>query len=814
MTDFRTTEQVRGDFRRVAEASSDRFSQVTDFATLQGLLTDDRLGEAAVYASGNGPVLYDLGILNVQTNPEWEGVNRFLNSRLVSAPGRLEIQQVQRDLQAADANNDGVLNNQELVAYAQAHTDRWANVAQFRNAAEVLLNRLPAYLAQTNLSREQVAHFFGVMNHIAREYDRLGASSGNRGTVYGLSLQGFPAGENSPPNLIRRLLDGTATPQELAAVHRVLETRMTNGQYEFQGSAPLSPVDIGMLGQILDRAAASGHSLYGMTIVAGDQETRMFAERNAAAQRCLDGTDAALRSPTGNGLEAAFTGCATDMARLEGQNSDRIGSRALLMRAYSGDLSPTETALLRRWMQTEAQSLGMTCDGTLDCMAQGAIRLFQNIARDPWHFIARNGAFIGGAYLYRRLLLRNAFENRLNQACGGTGVVNPRDAYRNYERHLNDQMKNSPMWRRFLNQMVRNPRRDGILGRAFINFPVTFLHLAAFNAVAARKDTGNTAVDILTDMPLIALFEGLDTYDALNRSSIANFAAANPGVCRPQPQTAAQPVEAPAPEQETNPASEFSVFTPAQIRSMSQQQFEDILNAGSPALTPTTIGRLPQSLQGLFTADVHQLGITGGPENEANLGSLIPWTGDNLPIADALVSRYASNNPTLAESIRQDMSQIAATYRQGSVSSHSVNSVRWTLRQYIQDLESGGMLRAPAYVPMISAGGVVDTYFGIRESQQVEIGGGNSNASFADGARSYWELHNRLEDYQAHPEHRPQPTYAYEAEYDPLRGRFYRPWGPMVAPFTPFGGMPSFSLSPSPGMVGEPMFFGELIFGF
>ncbi len=547
MTNFRSIEQIASDFSRL----DPRFTQITDLSTLQGLLTDDRFGEAALYASGSGPVLYDLGILN---GPEWAGVRQFLDSRLVSTGARSELQQLQRDLQAADTNGDHILNNQELVRFAQTHTDRWPNVAIFRNAAEIFLNRLSGYLVQTNLDQQQVSRLWGVMNHLARENDRLGVAQDRRGTVYGLSLQGFPSEDrNNSPSLIRRAMEGTLTPQELAAVHHVLETQMSEGQYNFQNGAPLSPVEIGILGQILDRAAAEGHTLHGMTVVTGEAETQLFAERNAAAQRCLEGTTAALRSPDQAGLQRAFTDCATDMARLEGQNPDRIGVHALLMRAYTGDLSAAETALLRTWMQQEASSLGLT--GTWEGLGRGAVGLFQSIARDPGHFIARNGAFIGGVWLYRRLLLRNAFENRLSQSCGGP-VANPRDAYRQYERYLRDQMQGSPVWRRLLNQLVRNPRRDSLLGRIGTNFLVTFSHLAAFNAVAAQKDTGNLAVDIATDLPLIALFEGLDTFDALNRSSIANFARANPGLCRPQAAAEPAPVTAPAPEAAAQPESQ------------------------------------------------------------------------------------------------------------------------------------------------------------------------------------------------------------------------------------------------------------------
>ena len=130
MTDFRSLDQLHADFRRL----DPQFTQITDLNTLQGLLTDDRFGEAALYASGSGPVLYDLGVLN---GPEWQGVRQFLDSRLVSSGAHSELRQLQQDLQAADTSSDGILNNQEIVAFAQTHSDRWPNVAIFRNAETV-----------------------------------------------------------------------------------------------------------------------------------------------------------------------------------------------------------------------------------------------------------------------------------------------------------------------------------------------------------------------------------------------------------------------------------------------------------------------------------------------------------------------------------------------------------------------------------------------------------------------------------------------------------------------------------------------------
>jgi len=805
MAEFRTTQQILTDFTRIDPQFSDPDFKVADSGYLIGLLTDDRLGEAALYASGNGPILFDLGVLK---GPEWEGVHRFLNSTLVSPAMRLEFQQFENDLIAdkdrdgvpdIDTNRDGFLNNQELVAYAQTHTDRWPNVATFRNAAEVFMNRLPGYLAQPNLDPQQIARLWGVMNHMAGEYDRMGASEENRGTVYGLLLQGFPSGDqDNPPDLIRRALSGDLTPQELAAVHHALETQMADGKYQFEGSSPLSPMDVGMLGQILNAASAKGHKLYGMTIVNGDAETELFAERNQAAQRCLDDTTSALKAQDGNAVQAAFTGCATDMAQLEGQNPDRIGATALTMRAYTGDLSPAETALLRRWMQDEANSLGISCDGTLDCLKLGAMGLVRNIMRDPWHFIARNGVFFGGSYLYRRLLLRKAFENRLSQACGGQ-VINPRDAYRNFERHLKNQMKNSPMWKRFLNQLARNPRRTSLFGRIGINFPVTFLHLAAFNAIAARKDTGNLAVDVLTDLPLIALFEGLDTYDAFKSASIANFAQANPGLCRPSAVPQQAPVKAPAPEQETNPVAELSPLmsfapepyivpndvggytlwsdgipmsvsadaaadapltceappeeayqppileiTDEALKSFAEADYQPYLEYLGPKVSSTTLTRLPEAIQFLYQESLSQ------PMTDWWHNYVEPLDAVTSQMPDMIASAYA-NEAISAEDIRSDVDQLL-TLNDGILSEEKTNGFRWALQQYLQGLESGFRPDVSPLMQLAEENGIVYRYFNtqsIRQARQNSVGQARQ-VGFEEGVAALGESEKQIAYNRAH----------------------------------------------------------------
>src|SRR5579885_396711 len=205
MTDFRATEDIQADLRRFDPG-------FTQFTSASQLLNIGQILDG----STSGPTIFNLGVINEQDpNSEWQGVVRFLNSRLVTPQVRRELQQLQRDLQAAYTDHDGIVNNQELVAYAQAHTDRWPNVVTFRSAADLLLNRLPGYLAQPNLNQDQVAHLWGVMNQLAREWNQVGADPSQRGLVYGLPLTGFPStDQNNPPDLIRRALRGELDPDE------------------------------------------------------------------------------------------------------------------------------------------------------------------------------------------------------------------------------------------------------------------------------------------------------------------------------------------------------------------------------------------------------------------------------------------------------------------------------------------------------------------------------------------------------------------------------------------------------------------------
>ncbi|HEX5038172.1 MAG TPA: hypothetical protein VFX30_13530, partial [bacterium] len=654
MTDFRTPDQIQADLR----ALNPNFRSVTRSNDLLQLLSDRPMAEASAAITGNGPVLFHLGVLD---GPEWQGVRDFLASRHVTAGARRDFQALEADLRAADTNGDGYLNNQEIVSFATSHNARWNTVAAFRSAAEAYLNRLPSFVGQPNLNSEQVSKLYGLMNYYAQQWQDSGTDRTRWGTVMGLSLEGFPSTDTqNPPDLIARARDGRLTPQQAAAVHRLLAIPHTGSQYDFaaEGSdAPLRPEEIGMLGQILQ--GANGHTFQGMTIVSGDAENAFFAPRNEAARRFQADLAAAQGNPAA--LRAVFENARTTFAPFDADHPEQISATTLLARAYMGDLNPTEIGALRVWMRSEAGAQGMTCNGTLDCLRVGAMRFFRGIARDPMHFFARNGGMLAASYLYRRFVLRNVVENRLSQLCGPNGA-DP-NAFRNYENFVQEQMRSGGLLKSLPRRLLGNP----------------YVGLAVFNlGVAPLKDTGSLPVDMLTDLPLVPLmFQGLDTYDAFKNPMLQQFAnrAAGAGACRPNPSSQAQPVAAPEAVTAAAPAQ-------ANAREMTQADFEAAMNGlAAPALTPLQIASLPQDLQGLFTEDIIW-GAGQWDQQQLPLSRLIPQSGDSSPIADAIVQRFAADNPALAAQIRADIPQITAAFRQsdgthpGSISSSRTNAVR------------------------------------------------------------------------------------------------------------------------------------------
>lgn len=462
MTDFRTIDQIESDFRRLETG----FTQVTRRNQLWGFLVDHAADEVAASDAGEGPIVFDLGIL---AGPEWEGVRRFLESRLVSGSAREEFRQLEEDLLAADTNGDRFLNNPEVVTFAQAHADRWPNVTLFRTTADVYLNRLPAYLAQPDLTRDQVSDLWGLLNHYAGAWDREGVASDRRGTLYGLSLHGFPSTDQSnPPDLIRRAHGRDLTPEELAAVHRVVAIqRDSDGRIVLDGEAPLLPEEIGALGMLLERAGREGRAFQGMT----------------------------------------------------------ISAPMLTLRAALGTLTPAETALLRRWMAQEEETQGLSCDGPLDCMKSGIVALARSFAENPGYHLLHNGVFIGGSILYRRFLLRNAFERRLSRECGGS-VANPRQAYRDYERFVRERAATGPLWSRLPRRILQNP----LAGLAIFNFGILPGMDRLWDRVTGSEE--HPVLDFVTDGAGILAFEAIESFDAFFNRGIGPFAQSNPQICR------------------------------------------------------------------------------------------------------------------------------------------------------------------------------------------------------------------------------------------------------------------------------------------
>ncbi|HEX5038170.1 MAG TPA: hypothetical protein VFX30_13520 [bacterium] len=779
MTDFRTPDQIRDDLRRL----NPDFNSVARSNDLLTLLSDRPMAEASASMTGNGPVLFRLGVID---GPEWQGVRDFLASSHVTAAARRDFQGLESDLRAADANGDGYLNNQEIVAFATSHTTRWNTVAAFRSAAEAYLNRLPSYVAQPNLTPDQVSKLYGIMNYYASQWQASGADRSQWGTVMGLSLQDFPSTDTAnAPALIQRAARGELTPQEAAAVHRLLAVPRSGTEYDFaaEGSdAPLRPEEIGMLGQILQ--GANGHSFQGMTILAGDDERAAFGPRNEAAFRFQSDLNAArgglnVAPPEGgwragdqiviNGgapidvgasgaaanravllspdqfnatgvnavrvvragadlravshavrvdraaLQRTFAHARATFAPFDTDHPERISGSTLLARAYAGDLNPVELGALRVWMRDEAQAQGLTCSGTLDCLRAGAMRFFRNIARDPVHFFARNGALLASSYLYRRFVLRNVVENRLSQLCGGNGV-DP-SAYRNYEKFVQDQMRSQGFLRSLPRRLAGNP----------------YVALAVFNlGVAPVKDTGNLGVDILTDLPLVPLmFQGLETYDAFRGPMMQRFVDAGSGACRPA--AASEPVPAPEIVQATDGAQAASRLGTAELRAFNENDFLTYVEPFADPNAAVVFSRpVPAELQFLFAGSEARTGNWWG-QAYSNLDALAATNR----LADLMASHYGTDAASQAR-IRTDMNALIASFPTSDQRSR-IPAFRWAMAQYIRGIETGRPVTGEYLASLTYAGaswndngGLARVYFGVRESQA------NQRITFDQALRQYY----------------------------------------------------------------------------
>lgn len=498
---------------------------MTEFSRANDLfqyLSDRPTAEAADALMGNGPVLFDLGVLD---SPAWSGVRDFLGGARVSETARGELSALESDLRAADTDHDGFVNNPELVAFAQAHADRRPNVALFRLSADAYLNRLPGYVSQPQLNVAETGRLWGMLNLYARQWQDSGAERSRWGNVSGLSLDGFPSDDTAhPPDVIRRAETGELTPRELSDARRLLAVPHADGVFDFDAAgsqAPLSPEEIGRLGQVLENA--NGRTFGGMTIVSGDDERSYFAPREEAIRRFREAVAAAGDDP--GAIASAFAQAGTTLAAFETDHPERLSATTLLARAYMGDLSPSETGALRVWLRAETERQTTGVNG----LVAGGRRFFEGIAADPTTFFARNGTALAASHLYRRLVLERTVTRRLNGLCGdGNELADPRGAYRDYERFVRDQSGG----------LGKIPRT--LFGNPYVN-------LLLFNAaIAPAKDTGDVRVDTLTDLPLIPLFfEGTSTYDVFGNPMLEGFVAAQPGLCRPVAAPAPVPVLVP-----------------------------------------------------------------------------------------------------------------------------------------------------------------------------------------------------------------------------------------------------------------------------
>ncbi|HEX5038417.1 MAG TPA: hypothetical protein VFX30_14775, partial [bacterium] len=625
--------------------------------------------------------------------------------------------------------------------------------------------------AQPNLNPSDVQRLYGVMNYYATQWQNSGADRSVWGSVQGLSLQDFPStSTDNPPDLIRRANAGNLTPQEFAAVRQLLAIPHDAEKYNFDGAgsaAPLRPEEIGLLGQVLK--GANGHTFAGMTIVSGDDEKEYFAPRNDAARAFQSELNAArgglnVEPPEGgwvagdkivvNGgtpidassagapgravslapeqfdtsanntvrivragadlktiehtvkvdaaaLQKAFANANKTFAPFDNDHPERLSASTLLARAYAGELNPAELASLRTWMKKEAQDQGMTCNGALDCLKAGAMRFFRNIARDPVHFFGRNGAFLAASYLYRRFILKNLVEKRLTAMCGGD-VANPGQAYRNYEKFVQDQMKSGGFLKSLPRRLLGNP----------------YLGLAVFNlAIAPAKDTGNLAVDIVTDMPLVPLFfSAFETYDAFKSPMLQKFVDANPGLCKSS--EAPAPVTVPAPEAVTDGETASARFNAADLKDFTESDFLTYLQPFENFDAAITFSKpVPEALQFLFVGSEGRTGNWWGEAYEKMDALAAP---DKL--ADVVASVYGTDAASQAR-IKQDMNDLLTAFPTDDQRMR-VESFRWAMGQYIRGLETGRPVSGSYLADLTHAGanyseegGLARVYFQIKLSQ-------------------------------------------------------------------------------------------------
>jgi hypothetical protein len=441
----------------------------------------------------------------------------------------------------------------------------------------------------------------------------------------------------------------------------------------------------------------------GMTIVSGDREAELFAQRNQAVGDFR--SEMAAAKGNQKEIERALDKLNKTMAKLDAEHPGTIAGSNLVARAYLGKLSPTEIGALRVWMGEQEAAQGLSCDGFLDCLKMKGLQLYQAIARDPVGFL---GPFLAPA-LYHHFFLKNVFSKRLANLCGGGPVENPRELYRQYEKFVKAQSR--------LGALKGIPRR--VLQNPWVGLG---LFMGAQHLLP--QDTDSLALNVGLSL---AAWEAFETYDAFFNPMLQQFAQQN-GVCRPQ--AVSQPLSAPASETVTATAPDTS-----QVRTLTEADYLEIVNGGAPALDAAAVSKLPAELQFLFSADPLS-GKDAAPSQDA-LSALIPNTGEaGSKIADLLVQRYAADRPVLARKIREDMNRIVPAFREsGVINTSRTNSVRWALRQYIQNLESGALLRAPAYVPLIREGGIVESYYAIR---------GMAKSSFDEAAKAHWESFDRI----------------------------------------------------------------------
>jgi len=309
--------------------------------------------------------------LSLFQSEEW----RCLEALLPSLPQTLreQIEQVKQGLLQADqnGNRDGFVNNAETIQWVSRERSQgrtlWNTPTQFRHAAQIITQNLPAALSRVGTRSEnptEVANrVWSFLHSYAAEWQerlqnnpRILNEAGitlenwkNIVTVYGIRLDDFIENNpQNPPALIRRLqhdLENPGSPPQLSAtearaLHWVSRIQRVNGEFQLADSptAPLEPQEFERLISQTVHAQKGNALFYGMRLVNHAQP----AWRNFSSARETSCNQASENSET-------FPACLATVTQQEGEVADLFPFSNIARLAFSNN--PAGRIAIRQFME-------------------------------------------------------------------------------------------------------------------------------------------------------------------------------------------------------------------------------------------------------------------------------------------------------------------------------------------------------------------------------------------------------------------------------------------------------------------------------